>query len=242
MDGVCLQKTRFHANPAPGTEPCKWWAEPLSLHGPNPLFCSQSACSAWVFPVLPFLDCLDSLVDFKQGISLLKWVVSSSYFFLGLFCIRQGKKSLVNLEVLKERVGASRYKIGGLDSKPLVAQTLSFVGAWRVLAVLLATFYPFTSVAQIACLVGKCSATRYSVAAPPLGARHGLGGPHAPATPPLRWQRERCDRGLWEGCSCDTPATHSELRNEPRQGCTSYTVERDRGGCSVCPTKPAGSP
>ena len=53
---------------------------------------------------------------------------------------------------------------------------------------------------------------------------------------PLRWQRERCDRGLWEGCSCDTPATHSELRNEPRQGC-SYTVERDRGGCSVCPTK-----
>ena len=52
---------------------------------------------------------------------------------------------------------------------------------------------------------------------------------------PLRWQRERCDRGLWGGCSCDTPATHSELRNEPRQGC-SYTVERDRGGCSVCPT------
>ena len=51
---------------------------------------------------------------------------------------------------------------------------------------------------------------------------------------PLRWQRERCDRGLWEGCSCDTPATHSELRNEPRQGC-SYTVERDRGGRSVCP-------
>ena len=31
-------------------------------------------------------------------------------------------------------------------------------------------------------------------------------------------------------------ATHSELQNEPRQGC-SYTVERDRGGCSVCPTK-----
>ena len=24
MDSVCLQKTRFHANPAPGTEPCKW--------------------------------------------------------------------------------------------------------------------------------------------------------------------------------------------------------------------------
>ena len=82
---------------------------------------------------------------------------------------------------------------------------------------------------------GKCSATCYSVAAPPPGARHGLGGPMHPRHP-LHWQRERCDRGLWEGCSCDTPATHSELRNEPRQGC-SYTVERDRGGCSVCPTK-----
>ena len=83
-------------------------------------------------------------------------------------------------------------------------------------------------------LVGKCSATRCSVAAPPPGARHGLGGPMHPRHP-LRWQRERCDRGLWEGCSCDTPATHSELRNELRQGCSySYTVERDRGGCSVC--------
>ena len=26
VDDVCLQKTRFHANPAPGTEPCKWQA------------------------------------------------------------------------------------------------------------------------------------------------------------------------------------------------------------------------
>ena len=24
MDSVCLQQTRFHANPATGTEPCKW--------------------------------------------------------------------------------------------------------------------------------------------------------------------------------------------------------------------------
>ena len=52
-----------------------------------------------------------------------------------------------------------------------------------------------------------------------------------------RGSGDRCDRALWgEGSSSDTPATHSELRNEPRQGC-SYTVERDRGGCSVCPTK-----
>ena len=83
------------------------------------------------------------------------------------------------------------------------------------------------------CLVGKCSATRYNVAAPPRD--RVLEGPCTRDTPP-RWQRERCDRGLWRRCSCDTPAAHSELRNEPRQGC-SYTVERDRGGCSVCPTK-----
>ena len=59
-----------------------------------------------------------------------------------------------------------------------------------------------------------------------------------PATPPPPRGRERgATGGLWGGCSCDTPATHSELRNEPRQGC-SYTMERDGGGgCSVCPTK-----
>ena len=85
-------------------------------------------------------------------------------------------------------------------------------------------------------LVGKCSATRCSVAAPPPGARQGFRGFMHPRRFP-QWQRERCDRGLLRGCSCDTPATHSELRNEPRQGC-SYTVERDRGGGggSVCPT------
>ena len=38
----------------------------------------------------------------------------------------------------------------------------------------------------------------------------------------------------YTGCSCDTPATHSELRSEPRQGC-SYTVERDRGGVASAP-------
>ena len=35
------------------------------------------------------------------------------------------------------------------------------------------------------------------------------GGPERGATGPLGG-----------GCSCDTPATHSELRNEPRQGCS----------------------
>ena len=48
-------------------------------------------------------------------------------------------------------------------------------------------------------------------------------------------ERERCDRGLLGGvCSCDTPATPSELQNEPRQGC-SYTVERDGGGVASAP-------
>ena len=37
------------------------------------------------------------------------------------------------------------------------------------------------------------------------------------------------------GCSCDTPATPSKLRKEPRQGC-SDTLERDRGECSIYAT------
>ena len=77
-------------------------------------------------------------------------------------------------------------------------------------------------------LVGKCSATRYSVAAPPLGARHGLEGPMHPRHPPAVAERE-VRQGPLGG-----QATHSELRNEPRQGC-SYTVERDRGGVTSAP-------
>ena len=41
-----------------------------------------------------------------------------------------------------------------------------------------------------------------------------------------------CDRALWKGCSCDTPAPHSKLRKEPRRGC-SYTLARDTGGGGV---------
>ena len=48
------------------------------------------------------------------------------------------------------------------------------------------------------CLVGKCSATRYSVAAPPPGARHGLGGPMHPRHPP-RWQRREVRQGPLSG-------------------------------------------
>ena len=55
-----------------------------------------------------------------------------------------------------------------------------------------------------------------------------LEGPCTRDTP--RGGRERGATGAsGGGCSCDTPATRSELRNEPRQGC-SYTVERDGGG------------
>ena len=49
MDSVCLQKTRFHANPPLGTEPCKWQASPLVCMVQTPYFAAnQPACSAWV--------------------------------------------------------------------------------------------------------------------------------------------------------------------------------------------------
>ena len=63
-------------------------------------------------------------------------------------------------------------------------------------------------------LVSKCSVTPARIAATPLGARQGFGGPNYPrqpkggggpgwgATGPL---------GGW-GCSCDTPATPSKLQ------------------------------
>ena len=82
-------------------------------------------------------------------------------------------------------------------------------------------------------LVSKCSATLTSVAAPPPGARQGFRGPNYPRHP-TGGSRMGCDRALWRGCSCDTSATHSKLRKEPRWGC-SYTLERDRGGVASAP-------
>ena len=38
MDSVCLQNTRFHANPVPGTEPCKLQANPLVCMVQTPYF------------------------------------------------------------------------------------------------------------------------------------------------------------------------------------------------------------
>ena len=46
-----------------------------------------------------------------------------------------------------------------------------------------------------------------------------------------------CDRALWWGCSCDTPATHwKKLRKESRQGC-GYNLECDRGGVASAPLR-----
>ena len=74
------------------------------------------------------------------------------------------------------------------------------------------------------CLVSKCSATLASVAAPTPGARQGFRGPNRPRHP-TGGSGMGCDRALWRGCSCDTPATPSKLRKEPRRGC-SYTLGR----------------
>ena len=77
-------------------------------------------------------------------------------------------------------------------------------------------------------LVSKCSATRHSVAAPIQGAQQpeGFGGPihlrHAP---------------FWGGVAATPFDTQWKQQNEPRQGCSSYTLERDTGGgCSACAT------
>ena len=78
------------------------------------------------------------------------------------------------------------------------------------------------------CPVSKCSATLASVAAPHPGARQGFRGPNYPRHP-TEGSAMGCDMALWRGCSCDTPATHSKLRKEPRRRC-SYTLERDKGG------------
>ena len=66
-------------------------------------------------------------------------------------------------------------------------------------------------------LVAKCSATRHSVAAPPPGARQGLGGP-VHLRHPSQASGMGCDRALLGGCSCDAPATHWKLQNALHEG------------------------
>ena len=49
MDNVCLQKTRFHANPALGTEPFKWQANPLVcvVQTPSSVANQPLLCGFW---------------------------------------------------------------------------------------------------------------------------------------------------------------------------------------------------
>ena len=69
-----------------------------------------------------------------------------------------------------------------------------------------------------AILVGNCSATHCSVAAPPPGARQGFGGPMRPRHPP-RGGRERGATGVFWGGVAATPLLHT-------QNCG---MSRDRG-------------
>ena len=85
------------------------------------------------------------------------------------------------------------------------------------------------------CLEGNCSATRYSVAAPPPGARQGFGGPMRPRHTP-RGGRERCDRGLWGGVAA-TPLLHTQNCGMSRNRGVATPWSPTGGGCSVCPTK-----
>ena len=75
-------------------------------------------------------------------------------------------------------------------------------------------------------LVSKCSATPARIAATSLGARQGFGGSHYPRHP-KGGVRDWVRQVPLGGCSCDTPATPSKLRKEPRRRC-SYTLERDK--------------
>ena len=66
----------------------------------------------------------------------------------------------------------------------------------------------------------------------PPGARQGFGGPKYPRhlTGGLGWE---CGRALWGASSCNTPATHSRLRKEPRlQRGRSYPLEREKTWCT----------
>ena len=87
-------------------------------------------------------------------------------------------------------------------------------------------------------LVGNCSATRYSVAAPLPGARQGFGGSmHPRHPPPPPGGRERCDRGLWGRGAAATPLLHTQNCGMSRDRGVATPWSATWGGCSVCPTK-----
>ena len=86
--------------------------------------------------------------------------------------------------------------------------------------------------------VGKCSPTRYSVAAPPPGARYGLGGPMHPRYP-LRWQRvsQRGATGAFGRSVAATPLLRTQNCGMSRDRGVATPWSATGGGCSVCPTK-----
>ena len=86
-------------------------------------------------------------------------------------------------------------------------------------------------------LVGKCSAIRCSVAAPPPGARHGLGGLMHPRHP-LRGDRERGVRQARLGGGVAAgPLLHTQNCGMSRDRGVGTPWSATGGGCSVCPTK-----
>ena len=95
--------------------------------------------------------------------------------------------TLVAIEIfggLRDTQGLGRLLASGVHTKGVMQEETSEKGfpvGKRFLFLVFLT--------RINSLVGKCSATRCSVAAPPPGARHCLGGPMHPRHP-LRWQRE----------------------------------------------------
>ena len=86
------------------------------------------------------------------------------------------------------------------------------------------------------CLVGKCSATRCSVAAPPPGARHGLGGPMHRDTPRSGREREVRQGPLGGGVAA-RPLLHTQNCGVSRDRGVATPWSATGGGCSDCPTK-----
>ena len=82
-------------------------------------------------------------------------------------------------------------------------------------------------------LVGKCSATRYSVAAPPPGVQQGFGGPMHPRHLPA--VAERGATGAFGGGVAATPLLHTQNCGMSRDRGAATPWSATGGGCSVCP-------
>ena len=111
--------------------------------------------------------------------------------------------------------GAGGVGVGGAEA-PFTAKTSPFFG-------------------ENAFLVGNCTTTRCSVAAPPPGARHGFGGPMHPRHP--RAMAERGATGAFGGGVAATPLLHIQNCGMSRDRGVATQWSAIGGGCSVCPTK-----